>query len=173
MKRPMNLALIVCAVAFHYNAQHADAAADAGKVPPANQYGLPGPIGGRSGIGPIPGSLPTFSETGGAPGSVAFGTFGGGHSSSGNGARCEPITIPLCKDIQYNETIMPNLLNHQRQEDAGIEVHAFFPLVKVGKVVVCDCNVNCFVTTVVDDSKCFWSAEMSFGLSGCLCVCAK
>lgn len=45
--------------------------------------------------------------------------------------RCEPITIPLCKDIRYNETIMPNLLNHQKQEDAGLEVHQFMPLVKV------------------------------------------
>ncbi len=33
--------------------------------------------------------------------------------------KCEPITIPLCKDIAYNETIMPNLLNHQKQDDAG------------------------------------------------------
>ncbi|XP_076459342.1 frizzled-2-like [Babylonia areolata] len=45
--------------------------------------------------------------------------------------KCEPITIPLCKDIPYNETIMPNLLLHQKQEDAGLEVHQFFPLVKV------------------------------------------
>lgn len=45
--------------------------------------------------------------------------------------RCEPITIPFCMDIQYNETIMPNLLNHQKQEDAGLEVHQYFPLVKV------------------------------------------
>ncbi|XP_075213960.1 frizzled class receptor [Lycorma delicatula] len=45
--------------------------------------------------------------------------------------RCEPITIPFCMDIKYNETIMPNLLNHQKQEDAGLEVHQFFPLVKV------------------------------------------
>ncbi|KAL3855484.1 hypothetical protein ACJMK2_014692 [Sinanodonta woodiana] len=45
--------------------------------------------------------------------------------------KCEPIQIPLCKDIQYNETIMPNLLNHLKQEDAGMEVHQFFPLVKV------------------------------------------
>lgn len=43
----------------------------------------------------------------------------------------EPITIALCKDIRYNETIMPNLLNHPKQEDAGLEVHQFFPLVKV------------------------------------------
>ena len=45
--------------------------------------------------------------------------------------RCEQITIPLCKDIQYNETIMPNLLGHQKQDDAGLEVHQFYPLVKV------------------------------------------
>nr|KAG5702741.1 hypothetical protein BaRGS_003615 [Batillaria attramentaria] len=37
----------------------------------------------------------------------------------------------MCKDIQYNETIMPNLLNHVKQDDAGLEVHQFFPLVKV------------------------------------------
>ncbi|KAK3083394.1 hypothetical protein FSP39_021541 [Pinctada imbricata] len=45
--------------------------------------------------------------------------------------KCEPISIPLCKDIPYNQTIMPNLLNHQKQDDAGLEVHQFFPLVKV------------------------------------------
>ncbi|XP_013077220.2 frizzled-2-like [Biomphalaria glabrata] len=45
--------------------------------------------------------------------------------------KCEKINIPLCKDIQYNETIMPNLLGHQKQDDAGLEVHQFFPLVKV------------------------------------------
>ena len=45
--------------------------------------------------------------------------------------RCEKITIPLCKDIRYNETIFPNLLNHQKQEEAALEVHPFGPLVKV------------------------------------------
>ncbi|XP_044742418.1 frizzled-7-B [Chrysoperla carnea] len=34
-------------------------------------------------------------------------------------------------DIQYNETIMPNILKHTKQEAAGLEVHQFFPLVKV------------------------------------------
>ena len=52
-------------------------------------------------------------------------------SGTSRSSRCEPITIPLCKDIQYNETIMPNLLHHQKQEDAALEVHQFFPLVKV------------------------------------------
>uniref|UniRef100_A0A673BVN2 Frizzled class receptor 1 n=1 Tax=Sphaeramia orbicularis TaxID=375764 RepID=A0A673BVN2_9TELE len=34
---------------------------------------------------------------------------------------CQPISIPLCTDIAYNETIMPNLLGHTNQEDAGLE----------------------------------------------------
>lgn len=45
--------------------------------------------------------------------------------------RCEPITIPLCIDIPYNETIMPNLLGHGKQDEAGLEVSMFFPLVKI------------------------------------------
>jgi len=45
--------------------------------------------------------------------------------------KCEQITIPLCTNIEYNETIMPNLLGHAKQEEAGMEVHQFFPLVKV------------------------------------------
>jgi len=45
--------------------------------------------------------------------------------------KCEPITIPLCANIEYNQTIVPNLLGHTKQEAAGMEVHQFFPLVKV------------------------------------------
>ena len=43
--------------------------------------------------------------------------------------KCEPITIPLCKDIAYNETIMPNLLNHQKQDDAGMKISDSFPTI--------------------------------------------
>ncbi|CAG5126002.1 unnamed protein product [Candidula unifasciata] len=69
--------------------------------------------------------------------------------------KCEKITIPLCKDIQYNETIMPNLLNHMKQEDAGLEVHQFFPLVKVQcskqlKFFLCTMYVP--VCTVLEDA---------------------
>lgn len=46
--------------------------------------------------------------------------------------KCEPITISICKNIHYNMTIMPNLLGHTRQEEAGYEVFQFAPLVKVG-----------------------------------------
>ncbi|XP_057690735.1 atrial natriuretic peptide-converting enzyme-like isoform X2 [Corythoichthys intestinalis] len=44
---------------------------------------------------------------------------------------CQPITIPLCQGISYTQTIMPNSLGHTSQEDAGLEVHQFYPLVKV------------------------------------------
>ncbi|XP_043931040.1 frizzled-7 [Protopterus annectens] len=44
---------------------------------------------------------------------------------------CQPISIPLCTDLAYNQTILPNLLGHTNQEDAGLEVHQFYPLVKV------------------------------------------
>ena len=45
---------------------------------------------------------------------------------------CEPLTIPLCQGLEYNHTIFPNLLNHTSQQEAAVEVHQFFPLVKVG-----------------------------------------
>lgn len=45
--------------------------------------------------------------------------------------KCEQIRIPLCQDIGYNMTKYPNLFEHPKQEDAGLEVHQFYPLVKV------------------------------------------
>ena len=64
---------------------------------------------------------------------VFFGTVNAQPDEITHG-RCEAITIPLCQKMPYNMTIMPNLLNHQSQEDAGIdmlEVHQFYPLVNV------------------------------------------
>ncbi|KAM9310643.1 uncharacterized protein KZ484_026486 isoform 2-T2 [Pholidichthys leucotaenia] len=49
-----------------------------------------------------------------------------------NTRSCEAITVPLCKNLPYNETVMPNMLRHQSQDDAGLELHQFYPLVKVG-----------------------------------------
>lgn len=45
--------------------------------------------------------------------------------------KCQQIIVPFCKDIQYNMTIMPNLLNHQKQNDAAIDVYQYYPLVKI------------------------------------------
>ena len=46
--------------------------------------------------------------------------------------KCESVTIPLCIGLPYNLTIFPNMLKHRTQEEAALEVHQFFPLVKVG-----------------------------------------
>lgn len=45
--------------------------------------------------------------------------------------RCEEITIPMCLNIGYNLTRMPNELNHETQDEAGLEVHQFWPLVEI------------------------------------------
>ncbi|KAJ4427471.1 hypothetical protein ANN_25119 [Periplaneta americana] len=56
-------------------------------------------------------------------------------SSSAVGAatppRCEEITIPMCRGIGYNMTSMPNELNQETQDEAGLEVHQFWPLVEI------------------------------------------
>ncbi|XP_059585145.1 frizzled-8 [Alligator mississippiensis] len=44
---------------------------------------------------------------------------------------CQEITVPLCKGIGYNYTYMPNQFNHDTQDEAGLEVHQFWPLVEI------------------------------------------
>jgi frizzled protein 1/7 len=48
--------------------------------------------------------------------------------------RCEAITIPMCKDMPYNETYLPNLMGHGTQEEAGYDVHQYYALVKVSSI---------------------------------------
>ena len=45
--------------------------------------------------------------------------------------RCEKIKIPMCQSIGYNLTSMPNMFNHDTQEEAALEVHQFWPLVEI------------------------------------------
>lgn len=44
---------------------------------------------------------------------------------------CEPITVPMCKGIGYNLTYTPNQFNHDTQDEVGLEVHQFWPLVRI------------------------------------------
>ncbi|KAM8735675.1 uncharacterized protein AB9X84_024043 [Acanthopagrus schlegelii] len=59
-------------------------------------------------------------------------------------ATCELITVPLCQDLPYIDTAMPNILGHNSQEDAGLEVHQFTPLIKVG----CSSHLKPFLCSV-------------------------
>lgn len=52
-------------------------------------------------------------------------------TAGGKVPRCEVITMPMCQAIGYNKTKFPNVLNHESQEEAGLEVHQFWPLVEV------------------------------------------
>nr|7X8Q_A Chain A, Frizzled-10 [Homo sapiens]7X8Q_D Chain D, Frizzled-10 [Homo sapiens]7X8T_A Chain A, Frizzled-10 [Homo sapiens]7X8T_D Chain D, Frizzled-10 [Homo sapiens]7X8T_G Chain G, Frizzled-10 [Homo sapiens]7X8T_J Chain J, Frizzled-10 [Homo sapiens] len=46
--------------------------------------------------------------------------------------KCQPIEIPMCKDIGYQMTRMPNLMGHENQREAAIQLHEFAPLVEYG-----------------------------------------
>lgn len=45
--------------------------------------------------------------------------------------KCEDLTIPMCKNLGYNVTYMPNRFNHENQKEAALEVHQFWPLVQI------------------------------------------
>lgn len=45
--------------------------------------------------------------------------------------KCEPITITMCTHLPYNRTMMPNLLRHQKQEEAALEIRQYMSLVKI------------------------------------------
>ncbi|PIK41264.1 frizzled 4 [Apostichopus japonicus] len=44
--------------------------------------------------------------------------------------QCIPITINLCKDVGYNVTRMPNLVGHELQRDAELQLKTFSPLIQ-------------------------------------------
>lgn len=67
--------------------------------------------------------------------------------------RCEPITIEICQNIRYNQTIFPNLLHHANQEDAGPEIRQLAPLIKVNcspDLKFFLCSVYAPVCTILD-----------------------
>ncbi|ESO07207.1 hypothetical protein HELRODRAFT_191092 [Helobdella robusta] len=44
--------------------------------------------------------------------------------------KCEPITIEQCKNLEYNETIMPNVLNQMKQSDAKESITQYSRLIQ-------------------------------------------
>lgn len=45
--------------------------------------------------------------------------------------RCEEIQISFCRDLPYNQTILPNLFNHQSQDIARNHLRVYEPLIKL------------------------------------------
>ncbi|XP_053606418.1 frizzled-2 [Plodia interpunctella] len=58
--------------------------------------------------------------------------------------RCEEIVIPMCRGIGYNLTSFPNALDHDTQEEAGLEVHQYWPLVEIK----CSADLKFFLCSV-------------------------
>ncbi|XP_013417178.1 secreted frizzled-related protein 3 [Lingula anatina] len=47
----------------------------------------------------------------------------------GETAKCEPVRMPMCADMPYNMTRMPNLLHHSTQENAILAIEQYEELV--------------------------------------------
>ena len=45
--------------------------------------------------------------------------------------KCEEITVPMCRNMEYNMTSMPNQFNHETQAEAAMEAHQFWALVEI------------------------------------------
>lgn len=58
--------------------------------------------------------------------------------------RCEPITVEICAGKWYNQTTMPNLLGHQKQDEVGMELMQFMPLIKVN----CSEDIHLFLCSI-------------------------
>jgi len=69
--------------------------------------------------------------------SSSGGSVGSSSSSSSSSKQqhqhptCQEISVPLCRGVGYNHTSMPNQFNHDTQDEAGLEVHQFWPLVEI------------------------------------------
>ena len=72
-----------------------------------------------SGFG-VSASLESDGDSGRAA-AVAAAAAAGGYKGRSAG-RCERITIPLCLDMKYNMTRMPNLVGLSTQAEAAMQV---------------------------------------------------
>ncbi len=61
-----------------------------------------------------------------------------------SGGICEPITIPICQGLSYNQTITPNLLGHTSQREAVMKMSFFNSIVQT----VCSVDIRLFVCMV-------------------------
>ena len=57
---------------------------------------------------------------------------------------CEPIKLDLCRGIGYGQTSMPNLVGHDLQKDAQLQLQTFTPLIQYG----CSSQLQFFLCSV-------------------------
>lgn len=69
--------------------------------------------------------------------------FDNHHHLNYNG-RCEEIQISFCRDLPYNQTILPNLFDHQSQDIARNHLRIYEPLIKLK----CSAYLQLFLCTL-------------------------
>ncbi|KAL2092496.1 hypothetical protein ACEWY4_012294 [Coilia grayii] len=80
--------------------------------------------------------------------------------------RCQKIVIPMCKDIGYNLTVMPNLMGHEDQNEAAIKLHEFAPLIQVG----CHSHLRFFLCSLYAP---MCSEKVSMPIPSCRVMCEQ
>ncbi|XP_056448602.1 frizzled-10 [Gadus chalcogrammus] len=84
---------------------------------------------------------------------------------SGEG-RCQHINIPLCKDIGYNMTRMPNLMGHEDQKEAAIEIQEFATLIEFG----CHSHLKFFLCSLYAP---MCTEQVSTPIAACRVMCEQ
>lgn len=80
--------------------------------------------------------------------------------------KCEKITIPMCQDMPYNLTRMPNLMNHVDQAEAAINVHEFVPLVEIN----CSKHLKFFLCSLYAP---MCTEQVDVPIPSCQSICEK
>lgn len=80
--------------------------------------------------------------------------------------RCQPMRIPMCEDIGYNMTILPNRLRHQSQADVISEINIYHPLIKLG----CSPDLRLFLCSIYAPI-CFDKTDGPVRLLPCRALC--
>jgi frizzled protein 4 len=65
-------------------------------------------------------------------------------SSTDSHRTCEPIRIEMCRGLGYNVTGMPNMVGHELQQDAELQLQTFTPLIQYG----CSSQLRFFLCAV-------------------------
>ncbi|MEJ1272794.1 frizzled class receptor 4 [Cricetulus griseus] len=82
--------------------------------------------------------------------------------------RCDPIRIAMCQNLGYNVTKMPNLVGHELQTDAELQLTTFTPLIQYG----CSSQLQFFLCSVYVP-MCTEKINIPIGPCGGMCLSVK
>ncbi|RWS30169.1 frizzled-9-like protein [Leptotrombidium deliense] len=83
-----------------------------------------------------------------------------------SGNRCERITIPMCQDMPYNTTRMPNILGHTDQSEAAIKLHEFILLIEID----CSRHLKFFLCSLYAP---MCSEQVDISIPSCQSICEE